>query len=314
MRGPILVYQPRAAERYKTYLQSAGCDNVWTATNREEAEQALAEHRIEVVFGSGFPIDLLDKSPSVRWLQLMSAGVDHVLRHGRLPANVILTRMVGVFSRQMAEYVFNYLLHIVKDVDRLQAQQQAQHWKSFRAGVLIDKAIGIAGLGSIGQEVVRKARAFDMHVVGLSRSNRQAASVDEYFGMDEWIPFVEHLDFLVLTLPLTDQTRHAVNDAVLAAMKPEAVLVNVGRGALVDEPALVRALQTNQIGGAVLDVFEQEPLPPDSPLWTLPNVHVTPHMSGPTTVENAGAYFLDNLRRYEQGQALLGVVDLDAGY
>lgn len=311
---PILVYQPRAANRYEAFLRGQGCTHVYTATTPEEALSVLQAHAVEVVFGSGFPTHLLNTSDSVRWLQLMSAGVDHVLRQGVIPNRVALTRMVGVFSRQMTEYVFGYLLHIVKDMDRLHEQQQARDWKSFRAGCLLDKVIGVAGLGSIGMEVVRKARAFDMRVHGLSRSGTAASLVDHHVGMHEWHDFVRPLDFLVLTLPLTNDTRHVVDAGVLCEMKPEAVLVNVGRGALVDEQALASALREGQIGGAVLDVFEQEPLANDSPLWTLPNVHITPHMSGPTTVENAGAYFMENLQRYEQGEALLGLVDVSAGY
>ncbi|MDQ0188972.1 D-2-hydroxyacid dehydrogenase [Alicyclobacillus cycloheptanicus] len=314
MTVPILVYQPRAAQRYCTYLRDQGCDTVYPATTREEAEAILQQHPIEVVFGIGFPLDLLERYSSIRWLQLMSAGVDHVLHQGRVPARVTLTRMVGVFSRQMAEYVFAYLLHIEKGIERLCAQQREQRWKPFRAGVLTGKVIGVAGLGSIGQEVVRKARAFDMKVHGLSRTGEHADTVDRHFSDREWVDFVRELDYLVLTLPLTDQTRHVVNESVLWAMKPEAVIVNVGRGALMDESALIAALQQARLGGAVLDVFEQEPLPAESPLWRLPNVYVTPHMSGPTTVENGSTYFLENLARYQAGQALLGVVEPGAAY
>lgn len=314
MSVPILVYQTRAAQRYAAFLADHGCTQVFAATTPEEAQRVLREQPIEVVYGYGFPLDAIAQSPTVRWVQLMSAGVDAVLRQGRLPAHITLTRMVGVFSRQMAEYVFAYLLHIEKDMERLRVQQQDRLWQSFRAGVLLGKTIGVAGLGSIGQDIVRKARAFDMTVYGISRSGAQAQTVDQHFHTSEWLEFVRDLDYLVLALPLTGSTHHAVDAAVLAAMKPGAVLVNVGRGASVDEAALATALVEGQLGGAVLDVFEQEPLPQDSPLWAIRNAYLTPHMSGPTTVENAGTYFLENLRRYERGEQLPGVVDWDAGY
>lgn len=314
MSVPILVYQTRAADRYAAFLAHHGCTQVFAAATPEEAQRILREQPIEVVYGYGFPLAAIAQSPTVRWVQLMSAGVDAVLRQGRLPDHITLTRMVGVFSRQMAEYVFAYLLHLEKDIERLRGQQQDRLWKPFRAGVLFGKTIGVAGLGSIGQDIVRKARVFDMTVYGISRSGAQAQTVDRHFHTTAWLEFVQDLDYLVLALPLTASTRHAVDASVLAAMKPSAVLVNVGRGASVDESALVPALTEGKLRGAVLDVFEQEPLPQDSPLWTLNNAYLTPHMSGPTTVENAGSYFLENLRRYERGEDLPGVVDWNAGY
>lgn len=314
MRVPILVYHERAADKYAAFLTAHGCTQVYTAANGEEARTRLAETPIEVIYGYGFPLDAIAASNTVRWVQLMSAGVDAVLRQGRLPSHITLTRMLDVFSRPMAEYAFAYLLHIEKEIDRLREQQVSNTWKSFRAGVLHDKTIGVAGLGSIGQDVVKKARAFDMTVYGMSRSGAQSATVDRHFTPDLWLDFVKELDYLVLTLPLTDKTRHAVNESVLGAMKRDAILVNVGRGALVDERALVSALRDRRLRAAALDVFEVEPLPGDSLLWTLSNAYVTPHMSGPTTVENAGQYFLDNLKRYEQGLQLPGVVDWETGY
>lgn len=314
MNVPILVYHERAADKYADFLREHGCTEVYTATNPREAQVRLEQAQIEVVYGYGFPLDVIVASSTVRWVQLMSAGVDHVMRQGRFPSRITLTRMLDVFSRPMAEYVFAYLLSIEKELERLRELQRDHAWKSFRAGILHGKTIGVAGLGSIGQDVVRKARAFDMTVYGLSRSGARQETVDRHFAPEQWLEFVRDIDYLVLTLPLTDKTRHAVNESVLMAMKKEAILVNVGRGALIDERALVNALGDGRIRAAALDVFEVEPLPSENPLWALPNAYITPHMSGPTTVDNAGQYFLDNLKRYEQGLALPGIVDWDAGY
>jgi glyoxylate/hydroxypyruvate reductase A len=176
------------------------------------------------------------------------------------------------------------------------------------------KTIGVAGLGSIGKEVIRKARAFDMTVHGLSYSGKAAHLVDRHFGPDEWIPFVKGLDILVLILPLTEQTRHVVNREVLQAMKPDACLVNIGRGHLIAEDELIEVLESGHLRAAILDVFQEEPLPKTNPLWELPNVYITPHMSGPSTQERIGKYILENLNRYHRGEPLLGLVNRQAGY
>jgi glyoxylate/hydroxypyruvate reductase A len=184
------------------------------------------------------------------------------------------------------------------------------------AGTLAGQTLGVAGLGSVGAEVVRKGRAFDMHVYGLSRTGARANLVARHFTPDRWLDFVAELDVLVLTLPRTPQTEGAVDARVLDAMKPGALLVNVGRGLIVDEAALIAALESGRLGGAALDVFPIEPLPADSPLWRMPGVFVSPHCAdaSPQSLDRGFLILLDNLERFARGRPLRNVVDRQQGY
>lgn len=309
----VLVYQSRHPEKFADVLASLGIKNVVTARSTDTEMPDLSD--VEIMFGWGIPVDWIMKAPKLRWVQWSGAGVDSVTqKRDELPAGLQLTRIVDQFSVPMAEYVFTYLLYVTKDIERIQKSQSQKRWDPFRAELLSGKTIGVAGLGSIGMEVVRKARAFDMRVVGLSNSGRQREAVDAHCGPDEWLDFVPGLDVLVLTLPLTEKTRHVITAPVLDAMKRNAILVNVGRGALIREADLIPRLAAGRLRAAVLDVFEREPLPADSPLWTLHNAYLSPHMSGPSEIDKTCQFFAENLRRYVAGQPLLGLVNLEQQY
>jgi len=309
----VLVYSRHGAARFRDWLLQHGiAADLRAASSPEEAEAVIGE--VDVILGWKIPPSLFSRATRLRWIQSMGAGVDDLMNATTLRPDVVVTRIVDQFGGPIAEYVFAELLARVRELDRLRRLQIERTWEHFVAGTLAGRRIGVAGLGSIGTEIVRKARAFDMCVSGLSRSPDRASLVDRHFGPNQWEEFVPDLDFLALTLPLTPSTRGVVNAQVLAAMRPDSVLVNVGRGALVDEDALIDALRLGRPSGAVLDVFVTEPLPPDSPLWSLPGVVVTPHVSGPSTDEGVGQFFLENLQRYAQGEPLLGVVNRDLGY
>ncbi len=309
----VLVYQSQHPEKFATVLAELGVPNVTTARSTDDVEPDLSD--VEIMFGWNIPVEWLRKAPRLRWVQWSGAGVDSVvLKRDQLPPDLQLTRIVHQFSAPMAEYVFTYLLYVVKDVRRQQKAQEQKRWDPFRAPLLAGKHIGVAGLGSIGSEVVRKARAFDMHVSGLSATGRNHHLVDVHYGADEWLKFVEPLDVLVLTLPLTEQTRHVVNARVFDAMKNHAIIVNVGRGALIREADLIPRLAAGRIQAAILDVFEREPLPVDSPLWTLHNVYVSPHMSGPSEIRRTSEFFAENYQRYVRHEPLLGLVDVTRQY
>lgn len=311
-RPAILVYS-RQPEAFAEWLRAHDCPgDVRVASSAQEALRVL--DRTEVLLAWGFPRHLLTAAPRLRWVQSMGAGVDDLAQAPELPADVVLTRIVDQFGGYIAEYVFAELLARERRLGHARRLQAQRRWEHFTVGTLAGKTMGVAGLGSIGVEVVQRARAFRMRVHGLSRSGSRSPLVDRHFTPNEWPEFVRGLDVLVLTLPLTPETERAVNERVLAAMKPFAILVNVGRGRLVDEGALVAALRAGRIGGAVLDVFEREPLDGESPLWGMPNVVVTPHVSGPSTVAGVGQFFLENLQRYLRGEALIGTVDRARGY
>lgn len=309
----ILVYY-KEADKYVAILQEHGYNSVKAATTPEEALYHLPG--TEVILGWNFPSFILAQAEaaSVQWVQSTGAGIDSLVSDRTVPPHMVLTRIVDQFGGIISEYVFAYLLLHCKGIPRLLTAQANRVWDAFSPGSLEGKVIGVAGLGSIGTEIVAKARTFHMKVHGLSLSGNHAHLVDRHFTGADWKGFVSELDYLVLTLPLTSETRYVINRDILLSMKANACLVNVGRGALIVEHELIEVLKTEQQLTAVLDVFEREPLDKENPLWSLPNVYITPHLSGPSKVEEVGRFFIENLRRYEQGIPLHGVVNRERGY
>lgn len=255
--------------------------------------------------------------PTVRWVQTVTAGIDHALR--ALPAGrkVTITNASGVFDVPIAEMVLAYILTMAKRVPEFLAQQRDKSWHLLRLREVAGMTVGIIGLGNIGAEIAERCQALGMTVIATRRSpERGGRGVDRVLGSDALDVLLAAADYVVVAAPLTDETRGLIDAAALAQMRPDAVLINIARGAIVDEDALVEALQAGRIGGAALDVFEEEPLPADSPLWDMPNVIITPHNSWSTPHLQAreAALFLDNLSRYIAGQPLRNVVDQERGY
>lgn len=312
-RPIILAYSRRIAPELRAWLLAHDCPGtVLTASTAEEAGPLIGD--AEILFGAGFPTELMASAAHLRWVQSINAGINELVAAEAIPDTVTLTRIVGQFGTPIAEYVFAECLAHVRELERTRTAQRERRWDHFVAGTLAGKTLGVAGLGSIGREIVRKGRAFDMQVYGLSRSGTAAGIVDRHFGPNDWLEFAAGVDVLVLTLPWTAETAGVIARSVLAAMRPDSLLVNVGRGALIDDEALIEAAREGRIGGAVLDVFQHEPLPADHPLWSTPNIIVTPHISGPSTVDGVSQFFLANLQRYLAGEPLLGVVDRVRGY
>lgn len=287
---------------------------VHVASTPHEAEAVLGQ--VEVIAGWGFPPELLAKARRLRWFHKLGAGVDDLVLSQALPPHVVLTRTDGrVFARRMAEYVMAYILAFCQDIRRIVAQQQARAWQPFVTQTAAGRTVGVAGVGDIGREVARLAAALDMRAVGWRRSPGDVAPVEKmYAGREEFHAFLGEADFVVIVLPLTPATRGLFNADAFAAMRPRAHLINVGRGAIVDEQALLDALKSGRLAGAALDVFAQEPLPADHPLWGLDNVYITPHMSGPSVPQDIAGPLLDNLGRYLAGQPLGKQVSLQHGY
>lgn len=252
----------------------------------------------------GFVLALRD-APRLRWLHTFSAGVDHPWFQALRARGIRLTTSSGAHAVPIAQTVLLYLLALSRDLPRWLDAQRRRAWEPHSFADLQGLVLGVVGLGPIGLEVARLGAAFGMRVVGARRTPRGDEPCETWplARLDELLALA---DALVLALPLTDDTRHLLDAARLARMKRGAWLVNVGRGALVEEPALVDALREGRLGGAGLDVFETEPLPPESPLWSLPNVLVTPHSSGdtPGNRERATAIFLENLGRFARGEPL----------
>jgi phosphoglycerate dehydrogenase-like enzyme len=231
----------------------------------------------------------------------------------------VLTNGRGVFSPALAEFALAALLFFAKDLRRLVESQREGRWDPFEMQALAGRTLGVVGFGDIGRAVAARARPLGMRVLALRRRpelSRQDPLVDEPLAVDQLPELMSRADDVVVAAPLTPQTAGLVGREAIAAMKPTAVLVNVGRGPTVDEAALVDALAGGRIRGAALDVFETEPLPPGHPLWRLPNVLLSPHCADhvPGWVEAAMRPFLDNLERFRRGQPLENVIDKARGY
>ena len=312
----VLVYHARepVARRYVEELVALGYPAAQLAYACSEAEAIERLDTAEVLLAWRFPPPLMAFAPRLRWVQSMGAGVDDLAQNPALPRDCLVTRVVGQFGDPIAEYVFAYLLYLYKGLDRAISQQADREWAPWRPDELGGRTIGLAGVGSIGQAIAVRAKAFNMRVCGLSRTKSLSAQVDEHFAPDEWAAFVARCDAVVLALPLTPQTTRVVDAGVLAAMRDDAVLVNVGRGQLLDEDALVQTLCAGRLRAAVLDVFDEEPLPALHPLWTAPRAYITPHIAGPSQISQVCAFFADNLVRDGKGLPLLGVVDRERGY
>ncbi len=264
----------------------------------------------------------LSQLPNVKWIQSMYAGVERLM-DSDLRRDYILTNARGVFGELMSEYVFGYLLaHEKKIFERFKAQQ-AKKYDRFESGWLRGKTIGLLGVGSIGAHIAGMAKGFGMKAWGFTRESETSTQVDKYFhpsplpspeGRGGIVEFAEGLDYLVVVLPRTDNTNQIVDANLLKALPPHAILINVGRGNAVDEPALVDALAQNKIAGAVLDVTAQEPLPENHPFWTTPNLLLTFHTSAMSYPEDIARLFVENYHLYLEGKPLKHQVDFERGY
>lgn len=254
---------------------------------------------------------------SLQWIHLVSAGVDHALGERLCAMDVLLTNASGVFDLPIAETVLTYILMIAKRMPTFLKQQRERTWRKHRLREVAGLTVGIIGAGSIGTEVARLCQALDLRVIGTRRHpERGAPHVDELLPTTRMDDLLAQSDFVVVAVPLTEETRGMIDATAFRQMRADAWFINVARGAVVDQGALIAALQAGQIGGAALDVFVEEPLPVDSPLWELDNVILTPHnsWSTPHVARREAALFLKNLRRYLRDEPLCNVVDRSLGY
>ena len=277
-----------------------------------------------------------EQAPNLRWVQSHWAGINNFVDTPLWLGDWLLTTTSGIHAPNMGQYVLAQILAWAHRVPRWQRTQAEGAWpqgrrEAFVPDELAGRTLGIIGYGSIGREVARLARAFNMTILVTKRDARHVADTGytlpgfgdpagqlptRIYPTEALRSVVGQCDYVVITLPLTPRTRHLFDESLFQAMKPSAYVINVGRGAVIDERALIRALQRGWIAGAGLDVFEKEPLPADSPLWDMQNVILTPHVSGMTAHydERAVDFFAANLRRYLAGETLFNVVDRDAGY
>ncbi|MDF2629406.1 MAG: putative 2-hydroxyacid dehydrogenase [Symbiobacteriaceae bacterium] len=306
----VLVHAPNA-ERLATYAELLpgllpGARLLFTQT-RDEAAAHI--HEAEVVFSWKLPADLFAQASRLRWVQAMGAGVEDLVA-APLPKGCLLTRVEGLFGSYMSEYAFLHMLAHAQRLPAIYANAAQKRWAPCTIGKLGGKRLGVAGSGSIGMEVIRKAKAFDMEVWSLVRTARSVTGADRVFTMDQAGEFAAGVDYLVSVLPLTPATIGLIDPL---ALKQGAVLINMGRGATIDERRLLAAVREGRIE-AVLDVFATEPLPEEHPFWSTPGITVTPHLSGPSVPAEVADYFAANFRRFVAAEPLVGLVDRQRGY
>jgi phosphoglycerate dehydrogenase-like enzyme len=293
-----------------------------TRTPAQAAEWAALVAEAEVMFDidRASDRDLGRQAPRLRWVQLSSSGVGHVVgQMGLGDRAIVVTNAAGVHATPLAEFVLFAMLYFAKRMPRVLADQRRHHWERFALDTLPGKTLGIVGFGHVGRAIARLARPAGLRILAARRMSSDpsgSGDVDAVYPPAGLRTLLHESDYLTLIVPLTPETTGLLGKAELTAMKAGAVLINVGRGQLVDEAALVEALRSGHLGGAALDVFASEPLPTASPLWDLPNVLVTPHSMSTALGENELLVdlFCDNLRRYLAGEALRNVFDRRRGY
>ncbi len=306
-------------DKFRSQLESLAREDIEIAWYDDAASARSAVAGCEVMwFHPHLPTEevspLLEAGPQLRWVSAVNAGVNGWPLSLFQDRGVLLTNGAGLHAIPMAEYVVMGMLGLVKRFPDLVRGQDRREWINTGAlGELMGKSVLIFGYGQIGREIAQRLRGFQMDITGVRRRPGDEPGV---VGTEGWETLIPEADFLIVTAPLTDATRAVVGTAQFKLMKPTAWLINVARGALVDERALIAALRAGELAGAYLDVTEVEPLPASSELWALPNLLISPHSSASTNAfeERAVALFRDNLERFRTGRQLRNLVDLEAGY
>lgn len=307
LHEPALLPRPR-------YSADHTGDSAWKRSSEDEARFLALLKRAEVLFDFDRTHirDLPSVAPRLKWVQSTSAGIGQMVKRSELhQTDIIFTTASGVHARPLADFCLMAMLMFVKNYEWMERDKRAKRWERYCGEELTSKTLAIVGLGRVGQAVARHGKHMEMRIVGMRRTNEPVPNVDKIYARAELHDMLRETDFLVLIAPHTPETEGLIGEREFAVMKPSAVFINIGRGTLVDETALVRALQERRLAGAALDVFQHEPPQPDSPLWEMPNVIMSPHSASTVQQENARitALFCDNLQRYLRGEPLRNVLD-----
>lgn len=332
----------------RVVLISAPIEQDWVERLKRVSPDLTIEHRsslssqdalwqeVEIIYGFPWKLPKLEQAPNLRWIQLYSAGADRLVDNPLFQTDIVITTASGVHAINIAEYVFAMTQAWYRKVPQLLVWKQGKEWGKDKESVetsieeVHGKTIGIVGYGSIGRQIARLAQAYGMRVLAMQRSDNhkdtgylfpnvgdpEGTLPERYYTFDQLHDMLQECDVVVAAVPLTTETKAMFNAAAFEVMKENAFFVNIARGDVCDEAALISALEQKKIAGAALDVFQQEPLPSTSPLWDLPNVLMSPHDSGvtPHYNERAATIFEENLRLYLASQPLYNVVDRKRGY
>jgi phosphoglycerate dehydrogenase-like enzyme len=304
-------------------LESLPPETCLAAGDSVQAFEKLAP-AADVIFNwslsGGLLRDVFRMCPRVQWVHNRSAGLDNILFPELVASPVPLTNGSGVFSPSLGEFALAAILYFAKDLRRMIRSQEAGRWEQFDITEIAGQTVGIVGYGDIGRAVATRVKAMGMRVLAVKRHGAPFYNVDplvaHIYRPDGLHEMLEQCDYVVVSAPLTAETKGMIDAAALARMKRDAVLINVGRGPVIEEQALVAALSANLLKGAALDVFDREPLPEGHPFYRLPNVLLSPHCADhtPDWLERAMQFFLDQFARYRKGEPLMSVVDKQLGY
>ena len=312
----LLINSGITSEQYQQIESISEAIRLVNPRNSADALQEIED--TDIVFG-GFNRSLFENAKQLKWVQVWAAGVDGILFTEFVESDVILTSAKGYVGTHLADQAWALILGLIRGIGRSVRERTWDNKMSIRheAWELGDRTLGIVGLGGTGIEVARRAQGFEMHVIAVDPESVEAPSfVHDVWKMDRFHDLLEVSDIVCICAPLTSETNGMFNDVAFQSMQSHALLINVTRGKIVDGPALLRALDSEEIGGAGLDVTPVEPLPSDSPLWDMPNVIITPHVAGgsPVRMDRTVSLFCDNLERFLIGKPLLSVIDKRKGY
>ncbi|MDI3534774.1 MAG: hypothetical protein PWQ82_1139 [Thermosediminibacterales bacterium] len=316
----IIIFLNKLKEKYQQAIRKINPEIDLVVAEKIKDVPEEKYKNAEIIVGWGFSDEwtpeILEKAENLKWLHMLSAGVDKVPLEPLEKKGVIVTNSKGIHGIPIAEHVLGMMLAFARGLNIMRDQQMRKEWKRVRTDELWNKTLGIIGLGSIGAEIAKRAKAFGMKVIGLKRNVVKIEGVDEVWPNDRLIDLLKNSDYVVIAVPLNKETYHLIGEKELNVMKKEAYLINIGRGDLVDEHALIKALRSGRIKGFGSDVFSQEPLPADSPLYEMENVIITPHQSGlsPMYMKRAMDIFTQNLQAYLSSSPMKNVVDFKLGY
>jgi phosphoglycerate dehydrogenase-like enzyme len=313
-----VIFEPELLPVPRYVADHHGVRRNLSEAQRQRWQSHLAEADVLFDFDWLAPAELPRSAPRLRWIQATSAGIGEMVRRTQLfDSNIIFTTAVGVHANSLAEFALLGLLYFYRGVPQLLRWQESRHWERYTNRELTGARVLVVGLGGVGRAVAARCAQFGLEVWG---SRRTANDPPE--GVTRLVPYrdirsvLPAIDGLVLACPLTEHTARLIGPDEFAALRPTAVLVNIARGAVVDEAAMIQALRDGHLAGAALDVFETEPLPPTSPLWSLPNVLISPHSASTVHRENDRIVdiFCENLRRYLDGRPLINLFERTRGY
>ena len=299
----LVIFEQHRAEGFREALQPKFPQIAMQAASNAQRLAELVDD-MDILLAFAMPDELMRRASRLQWIQGLGTGVDYLTNLPSLRKEVIITSMRGIHGPQMSEMAFLQMLALGRNFPQMVRNQDLGIWESWPAMLLWRKKVGILGLGVVGEELARKCKAFGMSVYGINRTPKVVDSVDHFYGPEDIVKVAAEVDYLIIVAPNTPQTRNIIDAQVLSAMKPTAFLINIARGELIDQEALIEALDTGKIAGAALDAFVQEPLPADHPFWKMKNVIVTAHVGGRSDIylEQALPIIEENLRRFLKGE------------